>query len=197
MNVIKAKDSAKIECLVHYLREENRMSDESFDSVGNFYGDYSDCKELVRQNLNDIADNTKLQLNEVTGLRQYTNCVMNQLKQHDAYEQNVLLSQVLDYAKVSWKFWTFFDRNSLHKRAMQEITTIEEEKVNYCVNNIETSTRQSRPSTTTEESESDEYDDEGCGSGEHDRVKRDQDIIRRVWAKGGENEDLFFEQSRT
>lgn len=188
MDVIKAKDKGKIECIVKYLKEENRISDESFNSVGHFNGDYQDCREIIKQDLTDVAEETKLRLNEMTGLRQYTNCVMNQLKQHEFYDEKILLSQVLNHAKISWKFWMYFERNSWLKVVKQEITTIEEEKVNYCVNNTETNFT---PEMSTDEVEKD-YDEDGSGN---------REVIQESSAKlkfiANKNNDLYFEQSST
>lgn len=186
MDIIKAKDKEKIECIVKYLKEENLTDDESFNSVGHFNGDYQDCKEMIKQDLNDVVEETKLRLNEMIGLRQYTNCVMNQLKQHEFYDEKILLSKVLNHAKISWKFWMYFERNSWLKVVKQEITIIEEEKVNYCVNNTETNFT---PDMSTDDVEED-YDEDGSG---YRKVVPESSANMKIY----KNDDLYFEQSST
>jgi hypothetical protein len=135
IHFIKAKDKDRIECAVEYLKTEFKSNDESFNAVGDFSKNYEQCKEFLEENFNKILDETRERINTKTGLRQYTNCVINQLRNHEPYKEKILLAQVADYSKISWMFWEFFARRSHLNQIQLELEIIEDSEINYCRQN--------------------------------------------------------------
>lgn len=207
---MQAMDRDIIECKVKYLRREFKTEDESFKAVEDSYREYEECKSMVDENLSTIMDETKLRLNARIGQRQYTNCVMNQLKNHAFYEEKILLAQITDYSKISWTFWKYFDRNAQFRQLSDEIKSIEDEEVNYCVNTTtqdnetsekhhETSTRYLKTSSENgendgengsggePESETDyNYDDDYSGT------RKRRDVSKTSKSNVHRKDDFFF-----
>lgn len=186
IGISKSKDKGKIECLVQYLKNEENVYDECFDSVSDFYGDYQSCASEVRDNLNNILDATKLRLNQQIGQRQYTTCVMNQLRNHESYNRNILLAQVMDYARVSWTFWKYFDRNSHLKQIEEALKTVESNEVKYCVNDFSERSRVDVEYDDGASSEGSGYQEYFTDSRARREIPEDDRNLKKI------DDDLFF-----
>lgn len=175
VELTKLKDKEKIECIVNSLRTNNNAHDEVFDSFGPYFGSEYDCNIEIKRNLDGVFDETQIRINNQIGQRQFTNCVLNRLKNNDVYKSLILMSQVLDYSKVSWKFWNYFNITNRLASAQQGLKLLEEFETISCVSN----------SSEIDESFSD--DDEASGS-------EDISIQRRAVSDQIQPDDgLFFE----
>lgn len=177
---MKAGNKRRIECIVSSLQFSGNIHDESFNSVGIFFGDSEKCEENIKKDFDDWLDITKLKLNNKIGQRQYTNCVVNRLRNHQIYMQMFLLTQVLEHTKVSWSFWKYFDRKGRLEDISGGITRIEDSETQICVNNRENQSR--------------DDDDESEGSGSGHAIFLLPVATERTKIKSNDfSDDLYFE----
>lgn len=200
IEILKAEKKDKAVCTAHYLRNKLFVEDESFNAVEIYFGDHQNCTTSVEQDFVDFLDNIKPRLNAETGQRQYTNCVVNQLKNNYFYKEIVLLETVLDYSKFSLKFWKFFDRNSRIKQFHNEMTMIEKNEVNYCMNHPEDAgdydinrNQNGDFNDSLDVTSEDSNDVNGEGSG-HDYRRDSQEVTRSPMRKRDTYNDLFFDE---
>jgi hypothetical protein len=132
--ISKAPVKAKMECYVNYLTA-NSLTDESFDSFGQFFGDVELCETIIETKIDDIESATKTRLNDIAGHRAYTICIIKTLKNDSNFVNKMLLLEVLDYTRISWKFWKYFERNSRYKNLESQLSFQESYAVNYCQGN--------------------------------------------------------------
>lgn len=130
----KAPVKAKMECYVSYLIASS-LTDESFDSFGQFFGDAELCETIIENKIDDIESTTKSRLNDIAGHRAYTICIIKTLKNDSNFVNKILLLEVLEYTRVSWKFWKYFERNSRYKILKNQLNFQESYAINYCQGN--------------------------------------------------------------
>lgn len=131
IELYKSSDKRQIECAVEVLKRHN-VTDESFESVGIFLGDNKKCERFIRNNLNDMFEETRRRLNDGIEQRKVTGCVMSRLRNDDHYQQSSLLIGVVEHSKVSWKFWKYFVRSNRLDRVKDEVAAIEHETLKMC-----------------------------------------------------------------
>lgn len=165
----KAKDKSKVECIVSSLE----TSEECFDSVGEFFGDPENCRQLVLEGFDRFLEDKRVHINEKTGQRQYTTCVINRLSNNDVYQDLVMLSEVLDHTKLSWTFWKYFARRERLNVVETEIDLIEARNIEDCLKSSS-----SVLISTDSNEDDDNYSEHGSGdtSGENLREKRESFI---------------------
>lgn len=149
----KSSEKRDTECIVDVLKRQN-VSDESFDSVGLFFGDNKKCERYIRNSLNDIFDETKEKLRNDVEHRKINRCVLNDLRNDDHYQQSALLAKVVHFSECSWKFWKYFERRKRTINIKAEVATIEFETIKLCTEKYDKILI------------SDDEDIDGCGSGE-------------------------------
>lgn len=133
--------------MVNYLK--NKDDEECFNSVGEFYGDDTECSEITTSLLKSKLEESRERLNFMTDSRIVTECVISGLKTQESYKNKILLTVVLEYTKISWKFWTYFGRSSRLTEVKDEMKLFEIRGVESCRGKIEPSTTTFRTSTTT------------------------------------------------
>jgi hypothetical protein len=182
IEIMKAKDKSKIECIVSSLE----MSEECFSSVGEFLGDPENCRQLVLEDFDRYIEDKKIYINEKTGQRQYSTCVINRLSINDFYQDLVMLSEVLEHTKLSWTFWKYFERKNRLDEITKEIDLIESRDIDDCLKSSLSVLM------STDSNEDDETYDEGSGenSGESSRDKRESLIDPSRDLPEG---DMFFD----
>lgn len=148
-----------MECFGHHLREEGGtlINPDAFTSVGLYFGDEDNCKELVSQTLFDAFKNKE---DRFTKRNLATSCVINRLRDHDIYKLFILQSIVLDYSKISWTFWKYFEVRHQLEQTHLGMQLIEESEIIKCENR------------SYQDDDEDDDDDEGEGSGS----RRDEDV---------------------
>jgi hypothetical protein len=180
---------------VSYLKS-NEIYDESFNSINDYFDDYNDedngwCADFITNQIQDIEMETQNRLQEITGLRAYTICVMKYLKESKSFTKNVILLDVIDYARISWSFWNIFDRNFRYKMLKSELDDEENDAVSYCKRteeNIDSSYSDENVDSISE----DQYDweDGESGSGSDDFVE-----INRKSSTLHQKPDFFFDEN--
>ncbi|KAL7023669.1 hypothetical protein ACKWTF_012729 [Chironomus riparius] len=130
----KAPLKAKMECYVSYLTA-NSLIDESFNSFGQFFGDAELCETIIENKIDDIESTTKTRLNDIAGHRAYTICIIKTLKNDSNFINRILMLEVLEYTRISWKFWKYFERNSRYKNLEHQLSFQESYAINYCQGN--------------------------------------------------------------
>lgn len=126
--ITKASDKIKIKCIVKFL-QSNDVDDETFESFRIGEQSYhQSCPQIIQKTLKETAKC----INEKRNERQYTDCVTTQLKSVKTYQEGMLLANVLEYSKVSWKFWKFFDRKARLLVLQQNLKKIEADQISYC-----------------------------------------------------------------
>lgn len=127
-DIQKAAKKSIMQCQVNYLNS-NGFYDESFDSVGDFFGNKRQCVEEMKKK---IEIDTQKRLNAKAGHRSYTICMINFLKNDSNYNNGILLLEVIDYSKLSWKFWKYFERNSRYEILQNQMGFHETYALGYC-----------------------------------------------------------------
>jgi hypothetical protein len=151
-------DRDKIECFAGRIENENEECLDAVEANFDFH-----CDTIIRDFLSDHFDN-----------RQDTVCVLDKLKSQENYRTKILLLSVLEYAKVSWKIWKYFERNARLIEVKLELETIEKHAGEICAG-IETTSQRADPTisvkektTTTERPIETSEMDEIVGSGDDD-----------------------------
>lgn len=148
-------EKEKIECIVDFLKTYSNTEDDVFNSVGLYFGHEDDCEESVKRNVDEVFNKTEVRIFNQIGQRQVTNCLINRLRNHEIYKTFILLSQVLNYSKISWKIWKYFDIRDRLDSITFGIKLIEEFEVTLCV---------SDSSEIDQSDDTDDYENEGSGA---------------------------------
>jgi hypothetical protein len=131
VDIEKASRKTRIECQVVYLKDRG-ITDESFDSVGDYYGTDVWCHQRMIRKMDEIEYEAQERLMQVAGHRSYTICMINRLKDDTNYINKVIFIEILEFTRVSWSFWTFFDRNARLKILEEQLCFLEADALSYC-----------------------------------------------------------------
>jgi hypothetical protein len=83
----------------------------------------SEIENLEKENIEKI--------NAKTNHRAVTICIEKQLKD-SSYYQKLLLLEIVDYSKISWKFWKYFERSEHYKVLSENLKEMEEKAFEHC-----------------------------------------------------------------
>jgi hypothetical protein len=131
VDIEKASRKTRIECQVFYLRNRG-VSDASFNSVDEFHGTEDWCRTRMHNKIGEIENEAQQRWNQLSGHRSYTICMRMQLISDPIYINTVLLTEILEFTRVSWSFWTFFERNERFKIFREKLRFQETEALKYC-----------------------------------------------------------------
>jgi hypothetical protein len=172
----KAPVKAKMECYVNYLTS-NSLTDESFNSFGEFLGDADLCDTIIETKIDDIESSTKTRLNDIAGHRAYTICIIKTLKNDSNFVNKILLLEVLEYTRMSWKFWKYFERNSRYKILENQLNFQESYAINYCQGNHKQN----------------EIDGSGFGDVVDDSEDENEEIPQKPHSSELSSNDMYFD----
>lgn len=173
----KAPVKAKMECYVSYLTASS-LTDESFSSFGQFFGDAELCETIIETKIDDIESTTKTRLNDIAGHRAYTICIIKTLKNDSNFVNKILLLEVLEYTRMSWKFWKYFERNSRYKILENQLSFQESYAINYCQGNHNRN----------------EIDGSGFGDvADDDNEDENEEISRKTHSSEYNSIDMYFD----
>lgn len=179
----KKSQRVEIECIVNYLKSQD-ISEESFNSVSEFLGDYDSCELDIDLKIKSMMLKMKEAINEKTNHRAFTICIEKKLNDKN-YTNKILIKQVVGYSKISLKFWTFFKRNQRFKELVDDLIEMENSAFDYCTNG-----------DSSKHPNNSDFDEEyGDGSGsinidDDDEIGRN---VRSVPRNTYNDDDLFFE----
>lgn len=129
--ISKAPQKARMECYVNLLRE-NSVYDESFDSFSEYFGDYDSCEASVVVRMEEIESATVNRLSDANESFDSIRCVIKTMKNDPNYRSKVLLLEVLDFKRISWTFWKYFERSSRFHDYQNELNFQESFAINVC-----------------------------------------------------------------
>lgn len=101
---------------IYYLREFH-FTNEIFNSLSNFTGDHEKCIFNVDKKLEVLSNKRMERINSETKHRTDTICTERQLSKSHYYPK-ILLLEIVDFSKISWKFWTYFERQKKFEELM-------------------------------------------------------------------------------
>lgn len=107
--LMKLKDKEKMECFVHTLNKIAIVDDTISESVGLHFGSEEHCEELVERSFEEALNETATRLDVGSDDEDTKSCILRRLKEHEVYKATILISQVLEYSKISLKFWNYFE----------------------------------------------------------------------------------------
>lgn len=164
MDYKKSDEKEKMQCFVRHLK--TMEDEECFNSVGEFYGEDTECDETIDAVFRESLKETEKELSNRISSWEITNCVLTNLKDQRLYQNKILLTQVLEHTKISWKFWKYFERktrlNEVHDEIKQfevraeKTCTGEEDTLDTVIDSEESTedtTEETTEETTTEEIE--------------------------------------------
>lgn len=141
-----------MECLVDSMK--NKEDEECFGAVGPYNGQSADCVEMINATLESNFEVIKARLTFNT-----RDCLMEKLTTQESYMNKILLTQVLGYSKISWKFWKYFERNSRLTEVKEEMHIFEKEAEEKCRGEDETKRKNDIIETTETENGSETTED--------------------------------------
>lgn len=174
-----------MECQAFYLQSKG-INEESFDSVGEYLGPQEWCAQRIIRKKYEIENELQERFNQVAGHRAYTICVVKQLKDDQTYIPKVMLQEILEYSRISWRFWMFFERNSRCKIFKNQIEFVETSVLNYCIGRDHDSIFPEGGSG------------EGSGSSSDYYYLNDDEDLQELTTAGNintHNDDIFFEEN--
>lgn len=122
-----------MECQAYYLKKLD-ISEESFNSNGEYFGDHESCTIRIDIKIKFIMTSVRERMNAKTNRRAVTKCIENNLRDSD-YINGMLLQEIVQYSKISWKFWAYFRRNERYKNLVCNLNKMENFAYDYCTNN--------------------------------------------------------------
>lgn len=109
----QAKDeSLTIECLKKYLKDRN-INEDLLSFVNPYIGSLTDCESAVKTKLSGLFSDVRNQLSGDRSRRPFVECTMRDIEEEDdeSYEKNILRETAVDMIS-SWRFWSYFSKNS-------------------------------------------------------------------------------------
>lgn len=182
IEIRKSETRKEMECQALYLREIN-IKDESLDSIANFIGDEEACIYEIESKIKDILDETKERMNEKTNHRAVTICIEKKLTDFN-YSYQILLLEIVDFSRISWKIWKYFERTERHKALKEEIDDMELRAFSYCDVN------QSSSPTLFESSGNSNDEDEEYEEYEEPEYEENSERLTRSLKR---NDDFYFD----
>lgn len=123
----------EMECQVYYLKNQH-ISEESFDSLGEYFGEHESCVTKIHNKKKFIMTSLKERLNTKTN-RGVTICIEKNFRDSD-YLNKMLLQEIIQYSKISWKFWSYFSRNERFEILSCNLNDMENNAYYNCTNSI-------------------------------------------------------------
>ncbi len=130
MEIQRSEKKKEMECQAYFLDDIN-ISDESFNALSNFKGDDEICIFEMEKKSEKLLKSFKRELLTQTDHPAVITCIENRLQDLN-YFNKLLLLEVIDYARFSWKFWKYFERTTTFKSLKESIEEMKIESYNYC-----------------------------------------------------------------
>lgn len=176
---------------------QDYQEDESFSDVAKLDYPKEGCERITDSAVDSYLENRRHDISLKTNLRQITNCVVESLKSDKFFTGKILLAEVLEHTKLSWKIWKYFERNNRLNEVKQNIERSEIIATSYCQgedtasgksdDRTTTSTKTSTTTSTTTSTHT--YDLEEEGSGDQDYKESTTTVVNVAEKKDGDSSD--------
>lgn len=161
----------EMECLAYYLKNL-KLSDECFNSIGEYFGDDESCKILIDNKKNFTMTSLKERMIKEKNHLGVTTC-MEKMLRDSSFLNGMLLKDVIKYSKISWKFWAYLRRKERYDVISLNLHQMENLVYDECINDY---------------SRSDDSNEDGSGDFTFDKSEDNVRFVQSVDV----NSDLYF-----